>query len=137
MMSLTIAVWLAAGGGPNVVSYVSHDKVSATMVKGGTLINDPELKVLANRRGAGPAEMHEKTNHVFIIVEGEATLVVGGTLVNAKQPRPGQWSAAGIEGGQTYRLTKGDVIAIPARTPHWWKEVPTETIAYYAVNIEN
>jgi quercetin dioxygenase-like cupin family protein len=34
-------------------------------------------------------------------------------------------------------LTKGDVITIPAKTPHWWKEVPTKTIAYYAVNIEN
>jgi hypothetical protein len=29
------------------------------------------------------------------------------------------------------------VITIPARTPHWWREVPTQTIAYYAVNIAN
>jgi hypothetical protein len=40
------------------------------------------------------------------------------------------------EGGQTYHLTKGDVITIPAGTPHWFKEVPTQTIAYYAVNTE-
>ena len=30
-----------------------------------------------------------------------------------------------------------DVITIPAKTPHWFKEIPTQTIAYYAVNIEN
>ena len=33
-------------------------------------------------------------------------------------------------------MTKGDVITIPANTPHWFKEIPTQTIAYYAVNIE-
>ncbi|PYR76560.1 MAG: hypothetical protein DMF87_17995 [Acidobacteria bacterium] len=35
-----------------------------------------------------------------------------------------------------YHLTKGDVITIPAKTPHWFKEVPSKTIAYYAVNLE-
>jgi len=28
------------------------------------------------------------------------------------------------------------VITIPAKTPHWLKEVPSQTIAYYAVNTE-
>ena len=48
-----------------------------------------------------------------------------------------QLRAPSIQGGQTHHLTKGDVITIPAKTPHWWKEVPTKTIAYYAVNMEN
>jgi quercetin dioxygenase-like cupin family protein len=30
---------------------------------------------------------------------------------------------------------KGDVITVPAKTPHWWKEIPTGTVAFYAVNI--
>jgi quercetin dioxygenase-like cupin family protein len=34
-------------------------------------------------------------------------------------------------------LSKGDVITIPAKTPHWFKELSTPTIAYYAVNIES
>jgi mannose-6-phosphate isomerase-like protein (cupin superfamily) len=136
-MSLTVASLLAAGGVPAAVTYVPHDKVAAIMVKGGPIIHDPGLNILANRRGASGAEMHEKTNHIFIIVEGEATIVVGGTLVDAKQGKAGQWSAPSIQGGQTYHLTKGDVITIPAKTPHWWKEVPTQTIAYYAVNIES
>jgi mannose-6-phosphate isomerase-like protein (cupin superfamily) len=81
--------------------------------------------------------VHETTNHVFIIVEGEATLVTGGTLVGAKQTAPGQIRAADVQGGQTHHLTKGDVITIPAKTPHWFKEVPSKTVAYYAVNMEN
>ena len=80
--------------------------------------------------------MHEKTNHVFIIVEGEATFVTGGTLVGARETAPGQRRAPSVQGGEVHHLTKGDVITIPAKTPHWFKEVPTKTIAYYAVNTE-
>jgi mannose-6-phosphate isomerase-like protein (cupin superfamily) len=136
-MSVTMAVLLVAAGAPTVVTYVPHDKVSATMAKGGSIVNDQGLVVLANRRGAGEVEVHEKTNHVFIIVEGEATLVTGGTLVGARQTSPDQRRASSIQGGETHHMTKGDVITIPAKTPHWWKEVSTQTIAYYAVNIEN
>ena len=134
---LMVAVLLTAAGVPTAVTYVSHDKVAATMAKGGAIIEDKGLRVLAQRRGAGEAEVHETTNHVFIIVEGEATFVTGGTLVGAKQTAPGQIRASGVQGGQTHKLTKGDVITIPAKTPHWWKEVSTKTIAYYAVNMEN
>src|ERR1700704_5235501 len=133
---LAMTALLTAAGVPTVVTYVHHDKVSATMAKGGSIINDQGLIVLAQRRTAGEVEFHEKTNHVFIIVEGEATFVTGGTMVDARQTAPGQTRAASVQGGQTYHLTKGDVITIPAKTPHWFKEVPTQTIAYYAVNTE-
>ena len=43
-----------------------------TMAKGGSILNDKGLVILANRRGAGEVEAHEKTNRVFIIVEREA-----------------------------------------------------------------
>jgi mannose-6-phosphate isomerase-like protein (cupin superfamily) len=134
--SLTMIVFLTAAGVPTVVTYVPHDKVSTTMAKGGSIINDKGLIVLAQRRTAGEVEIHEKTNHVFIIVEGEATFVTGGTPVDVKQTAPDQHRAPSVQGGQTYHLTKGDVITIPAKTPHWFKEVPTKTIAYYAVNTE-
>ena len=43
----------------------------------------------------------------------------------------------GIEGGTVHRLSKGDVITIPAKTPHWWKDTSkTGSVGYYAVNIE-
>ncbi len=127
---------MLADGVPTGVTYVPHDKAAATFAKGGQIIGDKGLVMLANRRGAGEVEVHEKTNHVFIITEGEATFVTGGTLVNARQTAPGQTRAASVEGGTTYHLSKGDVITVPAKTPHWFKEVPTQTIAYYAINIE-
>jgi len=134
---LIVAVLLTAASAPTVVTYVPHDKVTATMAKGGAIIEDNGLRVLAQRRGAGEVEVHGKTNHVFIIVEGEATFVTGGTLVGAKDTAPDQIRATDIQGGKTHHLTKGDVVTVPAKTPHWFKDVPTKTIAYYAVNTEN
>src|SRR5262249_53910932 len=93
---LAVAIAVAAGvvtkadGVPTVVTYVPHDKVTSTMLKGGQIVNDHGLIVLAQRRGAGEVEVHAKTNHVFIIVEGEATLVTGGTLVSPRQTAPEQ-----------------------------------------------
>jgi mannose-6-phosphate isomerase-like protein (cupin superfamily) len=138
----TLAVFLTAaaaplgGGVPAAVHYIGHDKVSEVMAKGGPIVNDPGLIVLANRRGTGQVEYHEHTNHIFIMVEGEATFVTGGTMVGAKRTNPDQMVATSIEGGETHHLSKGDVITIPAKTPHWWKEISTKTVAYYAVNIE-
>ena len=133
---LTMAVVITADGVPTVVTYVPAAKVSAVMAKGGQIIGDHGLIVLAQRRGAGEVEVHEKTNHVFIIVEGEATFVTGGTLVDVRNTAPGQRRAPSVTGGEVHHLTKGDVITIPAKTPHWFKDVPTKTIAYYAVNTE-
>jgi mannose-6-phosphate isomerase-like protein (cupin superfamily) len=135
-ISMAAVVAIKADGVPTVVTYVPHDKVTATMVKGGSIVNDHGLVILANRRGAGEVEVHARTNHVFIIVEGEATLVTGGTLVGAHQTAPDQTRAPSVQGGEAHHLTKGDVITIPAKTPHWFKEVPTQTIAYYAINTE-
>jgi len=127
---------IAARGVPSKVTYIPHDTVNMTMAKGGQIIGENGLIVLAQRRGAGEVEVHENTNHVFIIVEGEATFVTGGTLVSPKNTAAGQIRAASVQGGETYHLTKGDVITIPAKTPHWFKEVSTQTVAYYAVNLE-
>jgi len=127
----------AAAGVPMRVHYIPHDKVSATMVKGGQIISDNGLIVLANRAMARGAEIHGNTNHIFIIVDGEATFVTGGTLMNPKNIGPGQTRGTGIEGGDTHHLSKGDVITVPAHTPHWWKDTSaTGSVGYYAVNIE-
>ncbi len=135
---LFCAATVSMGSGvPAAIHYIDHDKVSAVMAKGGAIVSDPGLVVLAQRRKAGSVEYHEHTNHVFIIADGEATLIVGGTMVNPKDAGPGQKRADSIDGGETYHLSKGDVITIPAKTPHWFKEVPTATLAYYAVNIDS
>lgn len=72
---------------------------------------------IAMAHATGPA----KGTEVHYIIDGAATVVTGGTLVHP----PGATKGAGtvIEGGETRRVSKGDVLVIPAGTPHWYKEV--------------
>jgi len=84
---LTTAANSLGGGVPAAVHYIDHDKVSSIMAKADDR-DDPGLIVLANRRESGPVEYHDRTNHVFILVEGEATFITGGTMVDAKRTAP-------------------------------------------------
>jgi mannose-6-phosphate isomerase-like protein (cupin superfamily) len=123
---------------PPRVHYVDHDKVAAAFVKGGSIINDEGLIVGANRAVQRGSEMHDNTNHVFIIVDGEAEFITGGKIVDPKVTAPGQTRGSGIEGGVSHHLTKGDVITIPAKTPHQWKDTSkTGSVSYYAVNFDS
>ena len=135
--SFILGVFVTAAGVPMKVNYVGHDQVASTMAKGGQIVGENGLVVLANRAVQRAAELHDKTHHIFIIVDGEATFVTGGKLINPNVISPGQTRAEGIDGGQSHHLSKGDVITIPANTPHWWKDTSTTgSVGYYAINIE-
>ena len=126
-----------AAGFPPRVHYVDHDKVAAAFVKGGRIIEDEGLIVIANRGMQRGAEMHDNTNHVFIIQDGEAEFVTGGKMIEPKVTEPGQSRGTGIEGGASHHLSKGDVITIPAKTPHQWKDTSkTGSVGYFAVNYD-
>jgi mannose-6-phosphate isomerase-like protein (cupin superfamily) len=120
----------AAAPEPKVV-YIGHDRVA----KGGTLLNATDLTVLISRRAApGEVEIHDKETDTFYVLEGGATLVTGGVMVGGRVSGPNQQRGKSITGGETHRLTKGDVIVIPAGVPHWFKEVP-RSIEYYVVKV--
>jgi mannose-6-phosphate isomerase-like protein (cupin superfamily) len=125
---------VAAGNAPSV-TFIDHEKVAASLAKGGDLAKAPDLIVLgAHRNGAGQVEVHDRETDVMYVVDGEATIVTGGTMVGGKVTAPGQWRGSEIQGGKAQRLTKGDVMVIPAGIPHWFKEVP-QSISYYVVKV--
>lgn len=136
-MSLFIALVLAwaAADGASTATYVSHEKVAAALAKGGSLVTSPDYLVSGSHRsGPGQVEVHEKETDVIYVVDGEATFVTGGTMVGGKTTKPGQMLGSGIQGGETHHLSKGDVIVVPAGTPHWFKEIPS-SISYYVVKV--
>jgi mannose-6-phosphate isomerase-like protein (cupin superfamily) len=53
---------------------------------------------------------------------------------NAKSPNPVSARVASMDGGVVRRLTKGDVIIIPANVPHWFKEIQ-QPITYFGVKV--
>lgn len=98
----------------------------------------------------GPAEdvvagtIHSEVTEVYFVLEGSGTLVTGGRLLDP-QPRentarrrmvsgPG-WTGRGMEGAVTRRVAEGDVIVIPAGTPHYFSQIP-ESITYTVVRID-
>jgi mannose-6-phosphate isomerase-like protein (cupin superfamily) len=63
-----------------------------------------------------------KKSEVYYLLEGSGTLVTGGKLVDPKPMTPGSINLQGprVEGGVSRKVTKGDLVIIPGRTPHWW-----------------
>ena len=131
---LTAAILLTAAG-PSGVVYVGHDKVGAALAKGGSLVSAPDLLVSGSHRDkAGQVEVHDKETDVIYIIEGEATFVTGGTAIGLKSTKAGQSLGTDIKDGEDHHMTKGDVIVVPAGTPHWFKEVP-KSVNYYVVKV--
>lgn len=98
--------------------YANHEAVAAALAKGGPLIDKPNtpaaIKVSGSHRDkAGVVEVHEKQTDIFYVSDGEATLVADG---------------------QTFQLTPGDIVVIPAGLPHWFREVP-KSISYHLVKL--
>jgi len=93
----------------------------------------------------GVAAMHHKVTEVYHVLEGSATLVTGGTIVNSKERPPDTKSvrledgpsASGpsIQGGVTQQIKAGDVIVIPAGTPHWFSKIDG-SISYLVVRFD-
>lgn len=75
----------------------------------------------------GEAIAHNtRTAEVYYILEGAGVLVTGGTIVNQQPPPPGRNPGPRgerIEGGVSRRVSVGDVVIIPGRTPHWWSSL--------------
>jgi mannose-6-phosphate isomerase-like protein (cupin superfamily) len=115
--------------------YVDHDTAAAAFKKGGSFAKGSDFAASGAHRGkAGQVEVHEKETDIIYITDGEATFVTGGTMVGGKSSRAGQWLGTDIQGGESHHLTKGDIVVVPAGTPHWFKEVPSG-IDYFLVKV--
>jgi mannose-6-phosphate isomerase-like protein (cupin superfamily) len=69
-------------------------------------------------RPTATAELHDASDDVYYVLDGEATLTLGGRLESPKEAEPGEWRSPRIIGGQSFNVTKGDLIVVPRGTPH-------------------
>jgi len=117
-------------------TYVDHDKVATAIASGGpALATGQDYSIsIGKRTAAGQVEVHDKETDTFYVLEGDATFITGGTMIGGRVSRPNQQIGTEIQGGEVHHLAKGDVIVIPAGTPHWFKEVP-KPFTYYMVKI--
>ncbi len=81
--------------------------------------------MVVRRRLPGPnnASVHsaetdkQDVTEIYEIIDGAGTFVTGGTFANPQD------RTAGIRGGVSRRVSKGDFIVIPAGTAHWFSAI--------------
>ena len=98
-------------------------KDGVAKTEGGIIANKlpvgKEVAMSEVRRDAdGVVEVHLKQHDVIIPQGGHATILVGGKVEGNKESAPDEWRGGKIIGGVTHQLNPGDVIWIPAGTPH-------------------
>ena len=80
-----------------------------------------ELRVAVqheNNKTGAAAELHDASDDVYYVLEGSATLVLGGRLDAPKEIEPGEWRSPKIIDGKSFEITKGDLVVVPRGTPH-------------------
>jgi len=121
---------------PGVVTVFDHEKLDASFDKA---IENEGTSLLWNHTSGGETykvDTHsresvkaackpEGCSHtgytaVVYVVSGAATLVIGGT---AKAATPDKFGGESIQGGQSHRISRGDVYIVPPNTLHWYKNV--------------
>jgi len=117
-----------------LVSYFDHDQVAASFAKGAVLFDHGERYMVhtSHRTAPGKVEVHTLDTDIIYVIDGSATFVTGGVLKDGKEIGPNEIRGESVDGGETRTLKQGDVIIVPAGTPHWFKEVPGP-ISYYTV----
>ena len=95
-------------------------------------------------RAPDPALAHNQITEVYYIISGNGTLVTGGMLEDARDNTTPQAlkvigpSTAGtkILNGESRQVGPGDMVIIPANTPHTFTEITTDRIVYMVVRVD-
>jgi len=92
--------------------------------------------LIAHREGDGEAEVHETQHDLMVVESGEATLVVGGTILDPRTTAPHEIRGPSIRGGERRALAAGDIVHVPVNTPHQLLVVSGKQITYFVVKID-
>jgi mannose-6-phosphate isomerase-like protein (cupin superfamily) len=105
------------------------------------------IGVVYRGKGTGLKQFssHDSVTEIYQVIEGAGTLVTGGALLNPQRRQSGSEvvgqmngpsvSGTAIQGGASHHVGKGDMIIIPAGTPHGFPEVD-ETMTIVVVRVD-
>jgi quercetin dioxygenase-like cupin family protein len=162
--SLSIAFAQNAHQPRGTATDVPRTDIEATLAKTpGAAVSDQAIRVVsindeynvgvgvvhrANTNGPskGGAIEHSQITEVYHIMQGNATLVTGGTIENPRESPPDSQvvkvlngpSTGGtvVQGGVSRKVGPGDVVVIPPNTPHWFSEITSDQIVYLVVRVD-
>jgi cupin len=95
---------------------------------------------------AGGGIEHSQITEIYHVMEGNATLVTGGSMDNTSEfpaDHPvvtvlnGPSTRGGpIQNGVSRKIGPGDVVIIPPNTLHWFSEITSDQIVYLVVRVD-
>lgn len=111
--SLFLLGFAAATAAQSDGVYVNHEKVNAALAKGGVLVSTPQVRVAGGHRDKPGALETQKATTILYVTDGEGVFAAGA---------------------RTQRLTKGDLLVVPAGMPQAFTSV-SPSISYYVVTV--
>ena len=131
VMTLLLVALLTAGA--HAQELTDHDYFSAAELDAfaealaadasagpGRIVDQSNYFAAISHRQPGPgmSESHRDWADLYFVSSGTGTLVVGGAIRGGRETGPGEIRGTSIEGGIRRMLAEGDVVHIPAGTPH-------------------
>ncbi len=164
IIALLPAAWAQTHEPRGAATDVKNDEIMAIVKQtAAQAVNDTQIRVVAINQeynvGVGVVHRartqgkqtpngieHSRITEVYHFISGEATLVTGGSIENAKESAPdsqvvkvlnGPSSTGGaIRNGVSRKVATGDVVVIPPNTPHWFSEINSDQIVYLVIRID-
>ena len=88
------------------------------MTTSGVANTDQYRINIVHRDQSAGAIAHAGNTELHYIIEGSGTIVTGGTIVPGGNGKP-----AAIADGVSQRFKPGDVVIVPANSPHWYSQL--------------
>ena len=129
----TVQLWTSADLNQQAKSLLAQ-AAAANGSAGATLTRLPnQYTMLTTRDRSGGAELHGLWCDYLIVLQGEGVELTGGSIVDRREEADREVRGARLEGAESHPLHKGDVIFIPAGTPHQAIEAPGQNLTLFVI----
>lgn len=103
---------------------------SVTLKKYGS-----HFTMLTVRTRSGGAEEHDEFSDIFFALDGEATIVTGGTIADMTSSAHGEKRGSRVVNGQEHVIHQGDIVHISPGVPHQTLVASGKTFTYYVIKV--
>ena len=111
---------VAGGVGVSKKTIAPDQALKAKVVLSAGLLHHAAVEY---RRSSTPPMVHTRMAEFFYVVDGEADLILGGTLTNPRCLNSSNLAGDGVEGGVTHHVKKGTYILVPENTVHYFTHI--------------
>ena len=145
LLNLMMAVAAGTAGSDHRTAeqFASHESTLHKAMKNGLASEilgtwGNHLLLKTRREGSsGQAEWHERQADLIVVQSGQATIIIGGKIINGRTTAANEIRGTSIEGGEKQSLRAGDVVHVPAKTAHQVLLDPGRTLDYIVLKVDS